>query len=214
VVLAGRESTTSATNAAKVKVAVKGMPRVVIAAGRARVGVASGILDVAQRDPSVQRERHHRVPQAVRGDVLCQPGRRASRARIRAASWRSSRPRLFETSSGPSVRPPSAASIARTVRGANGTACAGRPCQPPRGPDGRALDTKVDDIGRARFGYSQPVQGAQAGEGVVPGRSGLGRGQEPDCLLAVKPKRLGITRHRGRRTWAAGEWGCAPSWTA
>jgi len=30
-------------------VAVKGMPRSVIAAGRARVGVASGILDVAQR---------------------------------------------------------------------------------------------------------------------------------------------------------------------
>jgi hypothetical protein len=47
-----------------------------------------------------------------------------------------------------------------------------------------ALDTKVGDIGRARFGYSQPVQGEQAGEGVVAGRSGLGRGQEPDCLLA------------------------------
>jgi hypothetical protein len=55
-------------------VAVKGMPRSVIAAGRARVGVSSGILDVAQRDPSVQCERHHRVPQAVRGDVLSQPG--------------------------------------------------------------------------------------------------------------------------------------------
>jgi hypothetical protein len=67
-----------------------------------------------------------------------------------------------------------------------------------------ALDTKVDDIGRARFGYSQPVQGEQAGEGVVTGRSGLGRGQEPDCLLAVKPKRLGITRHRGATNMSGG----------
>jgi hypothetical protein len=67
-----------------------------------------------------------------------------------------------------------------------------------------ALDTKVDDIGRARFGYSQPVQGEQAGEGVVAGRSGLGRGQEPDCLLAVKPKRLGITRHRGATNMSGG----------
>jgi hypothetical protein len=77
-----------------------------------------------------------------------------------------------------------------------------------------ALDTKVDDIGRARFGYSQPVQGEQAGEGVVARRSGLGRGQEPDCLLAVKPKRLGITRHRGATNMGGGEWGSAPSWTA
>jgi hypothetical protein len=58
------------------------------------------------------------------------------------------------------------------------------------------LDTKVDDIGRARFGYSQPVQGEQAGEGVVAGRGGLSRSQEPDRLLAVKAKRLRITRHR------------------
>ena len=77
-----------------------------------------------------------------------------------------------------------------------------------------ALDTKVDDIGRARFGYSQPVQGEQAGEGVVAGRSGLGCGQEPDCLLAVKPKRLGITRHRGATNMGGGGVGSAPSWTA
>jgi hypothetical protein len=58
------------------------------------------------------------------------------------------------------------------------------------------LDTKIDDIDRARFGYSQPVQGKQAGKGVVAGRSGLGRGQEPHRLFAVKAKRLRITRHR------------------
>jgi hypothetical protein len=58
------------------------------------------------------------------------------------------------------------------------------------------LDTKIDDIGRARFGYSQPVQGKQAGKGVVASRSGLGRGQEPHRLFAVKAKRLRITRHR------------------
>jgi hypothetical protein len=31
---------------------------------------------------------------------------------------------------------------------------------------------------------------------VVAGRGGLSRGQEPDRLLAVKPKRLRVTRHR------------------
>jgi hypothetical protein len=60
-----------------------------------------------------------------------------------------------------------------------------------------ALDTKVGDIGGARFRHAQPVQGEQAGKSVVAGRGGLGRGQEPDRLLAVKPKRLRITRHRG-----------------
>ena len=79
----------------------------------------------------------------------------------------------------------------------------------------KALDTKIDDIGRARFGYSQPVQGEQAGEGVVAGRSGLGCGQEPDCLLAVKPKRLGIARHRGATNMGGGGVGeRAPAWTA
>jgi hypothetical protein len=60
-----------------------------------------------------------------------------------------------------------------------------------------ALYPKVDDLSRASFGDSQPVQGKQAGEGVVAGRSGLGCSQEPDRLLAVKSKRLRITRHRG-----------------
>jgi hypothetical protein len=66
----------------------------------------------------------------------------------------------------------------------------------PPAPMG-ALDTKVGDIGGARFRHAQPVQGEQAGKSVVAGRGGLGRGQEPDRLLAVKPKRLRITRHRG-----------------
>ena len=77
--------------------------------------------------------RHAAIPPASNAKVtivcrrlcgvmcLASPARRARRATIRAASWRSSRPPVFDTSSGPSVRPPSAASIARTVRGANGT---------------------------------------------------------------------------------------------
>jgi hypothetical protein len=32
--------------------------------------VAGGVLHIAQRDPSVQRQGHHRVPQAVRGNLL------------------------------------------------------------------------------------------------------------------------------------------------
>jgi hypothetical protein len=38
-------------------VAVKGMPRPVVAAGGARVGVAGGVLHIAQRDPSVPTPR-------------------------------------------------------------------------------------------------------------------------------------------------------------
>jgi hypothetical protein len=49
------------------RVPVKGMSRAVVAAGSTRVGVAGSILDIAQRDPSVQRECHHRVPRLCAG---------------------------------------------------------------------------------------------------------------------------------------------------
>jgi hypothetical protein len=62
--------------------------------------------------------------------------------------------------------------------------------------------------------HREDPMGALDTKGVVASRSGLGRGQEPDCLLAVKPKRPGSRATEGRRTWAAGEWGSAPSWTA
>lgn len=78
-------------------VAVKDMPRSVIAAGGARVGVRAASW-TSRSETSAQREPHHRVPQTVRGDVLSQPARRASRATIRAASRRSSRPPVFDTS--------------------------------------------------------------------------------------------------------------------
>ena len=76
------------------------------------------------------------------------------------------------------------------------------------------LDTKVDDIGRAYLGYSQPVQGEEADEGVIAGRGGLSCGQEPDRLLTVKAKRLRIARHRGATNVGGGGVGSAPSWTA
>jgi hypothetical protein len=66
------------------------------------------------------------------------------------------------------------------------------------------LDTKVDNIGPACLGHSQPVQGEQAGKGVIAGRGGLSGGQEPDRLLAVKAKGLGITRHRGATNVSGG----------
>ena len=59
------------------------------------------------------------------------------------------------------------------------------------------LHAKVGDLGLARLRHPQSVQGEQAGEGVVAGGGGLGRSQEPDRFLAVKPKRLRVTRHLG-----------------
>jgi hypothetical protein len=60
-----------------------------------------------------------------------------------------------------------------------------------------ALHPEVADVSCARFRDPQTVQGEQAGKGVVAGAGGLGRGQEPDRLLAVQPKRLRVARHLG-----------------
>jgi hypothetical protein len=80
---------------------VKGMSRAVVAAGSTRVGVAGGILDVAQRDPASNASVTIVCRRLCGVMCLASPARRASRATIRAASWRSSRPPVFDTNSGP-----------------------------------------------------------------------------------------------------------------
>jgi hypothetical protein len=211
------EGSTSASGQSVGGVAVKRMPRAVVAAGSTRVGVAGRILDIAQRDPSIQRQGHHRMPQAVRSDALgepgppCEPGHNpggvvavqpAEPVGHQQRALGAATKRRIECADGP-----------RGQRHQHALAALAHHREYPVGP----LDTKVDDIGRACLGYSQPVQGEQAGEGVIAGRGGLSRGQEPDRLLAVEAKRLRITRHRGATNvggGGVGEWGSAPSWTA
>jgi len=67
---------------------------------------------------------------------------------------------------------------------------------------------------------SRHVRPARCGRGVVElallhqgVAGGLGRGQEPNRLLAVKPKRLRLTRHRGATNVRDGGVGERPSWT-
>ena len=55
-------------------VAVEGDAGAVVAHGRARVGVAGGFLDVAQRDAGVERGGDERVAQRVRSDSLGDAG--------------------------------------------------------------------------------------------------------------------------------------------
>jgi hypothetical protein len=115
---------------------VQGMTRSVIAAGGARVGVSGGVLDVAERDPSVQRQGHHRVSQAVRDDVLAQP---RPGGPVAPRSWR-----RRGGPAGPRCSTPAAGrrrghraprrSRGRSV-GPTAPACAARPCRPPSGPD-------------------------------------------------------------------------------
>jgi len=54
----------------------------VVPAGRARVGVPRGVLNVAQRHAGVAGERDHRRPQAV-GTKPSEPVRARMRARSR-----------------------------------------------------------------------------------------------------------------------------------
>ena len=89
----------------------------VIAHRGPRIGVGGGFLDIAQRDPSVQRRGEERVPQGVRPDVLGDLGAAGDAPDDPPAPRRSSRRPSAARKIAPSVRSPMIRWIAQEVRG-------------------------------------------------------------------------------------------------
>ena len=102
------------------RVSVERASGAVAAAGLAWVGVSCEVLHVAQAAAGIERGRDGWVAERVGEMGLSIPARFASRRTIRPAACRSRRVPPLRASSGPSVRSPTAASIARAVRGASG----------------------------------------------------------------------------------------------
>jgi hypothetical protein len=76
-------------------VAVEGVPRSVVAAGGAGVGVAHGVLHIAQRYAGVERGGAECVAEAVRGGMWPAEGRPASRASRRTLRDIATQPSSF-----------------------------------------------------------------------------------------------------------------------
>ena len=85
-----------------------------------RISVRCGFLDIARRDPRIQRGRDERMSERVRCNDLGDPARRAALRTIRPAPCRSSRRPSAARNTGPPVRSAMARSIARDARGASG----------------------------------------------------------------------------------------------
>ena len=102
-------------------VSVQGLAAAVVSHGRPGVGVRCRLLDVAERDPGVQRHRDERVTQAVRRDLLADPGPPGQPVEVRSAAERSIRRPPWMRKIGPAARSPRYRSKARDVRGASGT---------------------------------------------------------------------------------------------
>ena len=151
-------------------VPVEGDAGAVVAHRGARVGVAGGFLDVAQRDAGVEGGGDERVAQGVGSDSLGDPGA-AGDAPHDPARRRGGRVgcRRRSRKIGPSLRSPMARSTARAVRGASGMVT----ILPPLRMHGQgavpALEAEAFDVGADRFRDPQPVERQQRDQGVIAG---------------------------------------------
>jgi hypothetical protein len=182
-------------------VAVKGMPRAVVAAGGIRVGVAGRILDIAQRDPSANAmvTMVCRRLCGVMCGVMClaSPAGRASRATIRAASWRSSRPPVLPPAAGRRCGHRAPHRLHGRSAGPAAPACAGHPCPPPRVLGANHAPPRGDECGRRgsggalppgpRSGRSRPGWPAAGQQWRGSGRLAPVRGCRPRCACVGQP---------------------------
>jgi hypothetical protein len=197
-------------------VAVKGMSCSVVAARRVVRGSAWRAASWTSRSGTPASNARVTIVCRRLWGVMCLASlaRRASRATIRAASWRSSRPPVSDTSSGPLVRPPSAESIARTVRGANGTSVCWSPLpitrrtRCARSTPRSAISAAHASDTRNPFKVSRQARAwsrAEVASAAARSLTASSRSSPSVCESRAT---------EGRRTWVTGEWGSAPSWTA
>jgi hypothetical protein len=142
-------------------------------------------LDVAQRDPSIQRRGDERVTQRVRADFLDDPGSVCDPADdptgampVQPPPVRRNEDRSVSAFTGGQV---DRSGGARRERDGGDLAALAGDGQGPV-PTFRA---QLLDVGAGGFGYPQPVQGQQGDQRVLEWRAEPGRNEHGAELVAV-----------------------------
>ena len=136
----------------------------------ARISMRRGFLDVAQRDPSVERGGNEGMPERVGRDDLSDPGATRDPADVRPAPCRSSRRPSAARNTGPPARSPMARSIARAVRGASGIVTTFPPLRVmisvrcPRSRPRCSMSAPVASETRSPFRASSEISACSGGE--------------------------------------------------